>query len=87
MFQPPVIHNMASATSTINEGLVIETQLFAINVTDASAGDFVTCDIKSSTPAAGSTIFFIKYISGTSRKYMMFICYITFMDIRIRFKL
>ncbi|CAC5399740.1 unnamed protein product [Mytilus coruscus] len=42
---PPVIHNMASATATINEALVVETELFAINVTNASAGDFVTCEV------------------------------------------
>ncbi|XP_063407515.1 cadherin-23-like [Mytilus trossulus] len=65
---PPVIHNMASATATINEALVIETELFAINVTDASAGDFVTCEVTAaSTPADANTKFFIKFISGTAQ--------------------
>lgn len=60
---------MASATATINEALVIETELFAINVTDASAGDFVTCEVTgASTPADANTKFFIKFISGTAGK-------------------
>jgi hypothetical protein len=49
---------MVSATSTISEGLLIETELFAINVTDSSASDFVTCDIQSSTPQTMYPIMF-----------------------------
>ncbi|CAC5402656.1 unnamed protein product [Mytilus coruscus] len=74
---PPVIHNMASATATINEALVVETELFAINVTNASAGDFVTCEVTLSLYASRCKYknmeFFVKDQPGldydTANKY------------------
>lgn len=63
----PVINNLPNSTS-IQEGLDTEIQLYVIDVTDDD-GDSLTCDLgPGTTPGSGKTDFRIKIVSGTSSK-------------------